>query len=337
MPPSGSSPIPSGELRAVVFPIEWPPVSHASSQYWPPPAKCRPSKPASCPVSSRLSPLPWARRAAEEELTKSICIGPFMPPNPRIRASVPEPSLTPGAQKSVPVECLRATEWLRGAAPGEGGRRAAHSSGGGEAVNVAVAVASPPRLSVQSPLPEAPPPLQAPPQPAKLKSLPAVAVSVTEVPAPKSAAQVDESQSSPEGEEVTRPFPWTMTVRRCWPGGGVLATNVALTSRSASSVRSHPPVPLQAPAQLMKDAPESGTATRWTCEPVEYWALQFPRQSAPAPRTSPLPDVVRRRLTLVGSVRPDPPPELDPHPATTPAPTQTRMNARIASPTSGNR
>ena len=92
--------------------------------------------------------------------------------------------------------------------------------------------------------------------------------------------------------------------------------------------------PLQAPAQLMKDAPESGTATRWTCAPAEYWALQLPRQSAPAPRTSPVPDVVRRRLTLVGSVRPDPPPELDPHPATRPAATQTRMNgARIASPT----
>ena len=247
---------------------------------------------------------------------------------------MPDPSLTPGAQKSVPVECLRSTEWLRGAGPGDGGRRAAHSSGGGEAVNVAVAVASPPRLSVQSPLPEAPPPLQAPPQPWKLKPLPAVAVSVTEVPAPKSAAQVEESQSSPEGEEVTRPFPWTMTVRRCWAGGGVVATNVALTSRSASSVRSQPPVPLQAPAQLMKDAPESGTATRWTCAPAEYWALQLPRQSAPAPRTSPVPDVVRRRLTLVGSVRPDPPPELDPHPATRPAATQTRMNgARIASPT----
>ena len=99
-------------------------------------------------------------------------------------------------------------------------------------------------------------------------------------------------------------------------------------------MRSQPPVPLQAPAQLMKDAPESGTATRWTCAPAEYWALQLPRQSAPAPRTSPVPDVVRRRLTLVGSVRPDPPPELDPHPATRPAATQTRMNgARIASPT----
>src|SRR3984893_8053604 len=173
-----------------------------------------------------------------------------MPPKPRIRASVPEPSLTPGPQKSVVAECWRLTEWLRGAAPGEGGRRAAHSSGGGEAVNVAVAVASPPRLRVQSPLPEAPPPLQAPPHPSKMKPLPAVAVSVTEVPAPKSAAQVEESQSSPDGEEVTRPFPWTMTVRWC----------------------------------------------------------------------------------LVGSVRPDPPPELDPHPATRPATTQTRMNARIASP-----
>src|SRR5205085_2285375 len=89
-------------------------------------------------------------------------------------------------------------------------------------------------------------PLQAAPQPAKLKPLSAVAVSVTDVPAAKSAAQVEESQSSPPGEEVTRPFPWTITFRRCWfGGGGGSVAKVAFSSRSPSKVRSHVPVPLQ--------------------------------------------------------------------------------------------
>src|SRR5205823_5209732 len=83
-------------------------------------------------------------------------------------------------------------------------------------------------------------PLQAVPQPAKLKPLSAVAVSVTEVPAAKSAAQVEESQSKPPREEITRPFPWTITLRRCWfGGGGGSVAKVALSSRSPSKVRSH--------------------------------------------------------------------------------------------------
>src|SRR5439155_12185245 len=67
--------------------------------------------------------------------------------------------------------------------------------GGGCTTKFAYTVASFERVTVQSP-----PPLQSVPQPAKLKPLSAVAVSVTEVPAAKSAAQVEESQSKPPGE-----------------------------------------------------------------------------------------------------------------------------------------
>jgi len=155
---------------------------------------------------------------------------------------------------------------------------------------------------------QSPTPLQSVPQPAKLKPLSAVAVSVTDVPAAKSAAQVEETQSRPLGEDVTRPFPWTITLRRRWlGGGGGSAAKVALTSRSPSKVRSHVPVPLHAPDHETKDAPESGTATRWTWVPEAYGAVQLPRQSAPAPRTRPLPAAVILRFTCVGVVRPEPP------------------------------
>src|SRR5882724_10544987 len=158
-------------------------------------------------------------------------------------------------------------------------------------------------------------------------------MSVTVVPEVKSALQLRDSQSIPAGDEVTRPFPWTTTVSRCWPcGGGVAAANVALTSRSASSVRSQPPLPLQAPAQPKKTAPESGTAIRWTCEPETYCALQLPRQSAPAPRTSPLPEVVRRRVAWDGLRSPEPP-LLEPQAVTATATKKMPIGPRIASPT----
>ena len=156
---------------------------------------------------------------------------------------------------------------------------------------------------------------------------------MTVVPEAKSALQLDESQSIRAGDDVTRPFPWTTTVNRCWPGGGgVVAANVALTSRSASSVRSQPAAPLQAPAQPTKTAPVSGTATRWTGEPETYCALQLPRQSAPAPRTSPLPEVVRRRVAWAGLRSPEPP-LLEPQATTAAATKNMPISPRIASPT----
>ena len=187
---------------------------------------------------------------------------------------------------------------------------------------------------------QSPPPLQSVPQPAKLKPLSAVAVSVTEVPAAKSAAQVEESQSKPPGEEVTRPFPWTITLRRCWfGGGGGSVAKVALSSRSPSKVRSHVPVPLQAPDHATKDAPESGTATRCTWVPEAYGAVQLPRQSAPAPRTRPLPAVLIFRFTCVGLVRPESPSGVEaemeleePQLAAKASARDPRMRARNASP-----
>src|SRR2546425_7820312 len=103
-----------------------------------------------------------------------------------------------------------------------------------------------------------------------------------------------------------------LPIWRCWlGGGGGSVAKVAPTSRSASSVRSHPPVPLHAPDHATKDAPESGTATRWTRVPETYGAVQLPRQSSPAPRTRPLPAVLIVRFTCVGLVRADPPPEVE--------------------------
>jgi hypothetical protein len=54
-------------------------------------------------------------------------------------------------------------------------------------------------------------PLQSLPQPEKLKPLAGAAVSVTEEPESNWAMQVEESQSSPAGDDVTRPLPWTTT------------------------------------------------------------------------------------------------------------------------------
>src|SRR5438552_2666874 len=123
--------------------------------------------------------------------------------------------------------------------------RCACAGGGGCATKFAYTVASLERVIVQPP-----DPLQSVPQLSKPYPLLAAAVSVTVVPSVKSALHWEESQSRPEGDDVTRPFPCTTTVRRCLPtGGGGATAKVALTSRSASNFRSHPAAPLHAPPQ----------------------------------------------------------------------------------------
>ena len=95
------------------------------------------------------------------------------------------------------------TEATRCACDGGGG------GGGCCAVKFAYTARSLLNVNVQPPGP-----LQPAPQPSKLKPLAGVASSEIEIPSAKSAPQVDESQSSPAGREVTRPRPCTITVSR---------------------------------------------------------------------------------------------------------------------------
>src|SRR5215510_12985542 len=74
--------------------------------------------------------------------------------------------------------------------------------GGGGWVNVAVTSTASIMVTVQSPVPEQPPPLQ----PAKVEPMPADAVSVTTEPTSKPAKQV-RPQSIPTGSKVTVPLP----------------------------------------------------------------------------------------------------------------------------------
>ena len=110
-----------------------------------------------------------------------------------------------------------------------------------------------------------PPPLQEPPQPAKVDVAPACSLRVTAVPAGTVVLQVPEEQSMPAGEEVTRPAPspTSVTVTRAVPGdGGGAAVNAAVTSWSALIATSQAPVPEHAPCQPAKLQPASATACR---------------------------------------------------------------------------
>jgi len=101
-----------------------------------------------------------------------------------------------------------------------------------------------------------PGPLHAPPQPAKLEPASACAVSDTALP-PGTVIAHALGQSMPAGDEVMWPVPlptgWTLT-RAAPGGGGGAAENEAVTSWSALIARSHPPVPVQAPAQPTKES-----------------------------------------------------------------------------------
>ncbi|TMB05266.1 MAG: hypothetical protein E6J64_11365, partial [Deltaproteobacteria bacterium] len=96
-------------------------------------------------------------------------------------------------------------------------------------------------------------------------------------------------QSMPAGEEATRPWPSTTTVRRLMPDGRV---KVAVTDTSPVTVTWQAPVPLHAPDHPANVAPGSAIASRRSCAPAAGVAVQLPRQSEPAPRTIPSPGVV---------------------------------------------
>ncbi len=141
-----------------------------------------------------------------------------------------------------------------------------------------------------------PVPLQAPPQPVNVQPLAGVSFSVTCVPLPKFALQV-EPQLMPVGELVTVPLPVSLTesVNSC--------VNVADTLSAALMVTMQLPVPLQAPLQPVKVPPLAGVAVRVTCDPPVKLALQVEPQLIPAGvlATVPLP------FTLTLSVASPPP------------------------------
>src|SRR5580704_5528238 len=109
-----------------------------------------------------------------------------------------------------------------------------------------------------------PTPLQAPPQPEKPKPFAGVAVSVTCVPGARFSLHVD-GQLIPAGALVTEPLPVTFTdnVTSC--------TNVAVTDSAAFVATVQPPLPLQAPPQLLKVQPVTGDAVKTTCDPPVKW------------------------------------------------------------------
>src|ERR1700730_11833279 len=107
-----------------------------------------------------------------------------------------------------------------------------YGDGGGALSKTASTCESAPIWTEQSP-----DPLHAPPQRVKLDPAAGVAVRLTREPSMNDALQVD-GQSIPDGLDVTRPSPETLTVSvRFWAGGGS-ATNVAQTSVSAFIERS---------------------------------------------------------------------------------------------------
>src|SRR6267143_1523201 len=109
-----------------------------------------------------------------------------------------------------------------------------------------------------------PVPLQtSPDQSVKREPQLGLGVMVTLVPGARSSAHAW-GQSIPSGSEVRRPLPDPSddTVSANVPGGRWRAgSNSARTSRSASSRRSHVPVPEHAPVQPLNDAPLDGAAS----------------------------------------------------------------------------
>src|SRR5437588_628521 len=118
-------------------------------------------------------------------------------------------------------------------------------------------------------------PLQLPPvQPVKVEPASAVAVSVTDVPLAKPAAQVA-PQLMPEGEEETVPVPVPVLETVSVTEGAVL--KVAVAASDADTVRLQDEVPVQAPLQPAKMEPASAVAVSVTEAPL----AKLPEQAVP--------------------------------------------------------
>ena len=120
-------------------------------------------------------------------------------------------------------------------------------------------------------------PLQPPDQPANVDPVPAVSVSVTDVPVAMLALHVV-PQLIPEGLLVTVPVPVPAS---CTVSGEVGTLNVAVTEVAAVRVTAQVLVPLQAPDQPAKVEPVLGAAVSVTDVPKPKVALHVVPQLMP--------------------------------------------------------
>ncbi len=127
-----------------------------------------------------------------------------------------------------------------------------------------------------------PVPAHAPPHPRKVEPVSGIAVSFTDVLAPKAAWQLVE-QSSPAGEESILPVPLPVLVTlSVYVAVGAAVANMAVTLLAASIVTVQAPVPVHAPLQPVKVEPVAGTAVKVTVMLTPKGALQRVPQSIPA-------------------------------------------------------
>ena len=116
-------------------------------------------------------------------------------------------------------------------------------------------------LTVQVPAPE-----QSPAHPVKKEPVAGTSIRVTLVPCPNACEQA-EPQLTPAGLDTTVPEPAPDFDTLNVSGSPV---KVAITAFALSSVRSHSPVPEQAPDQPEKKEPEAGVAVSVTGVPASY-------------------------------------------------------------------
>lgn len=124
---------------------------------------------------------------------------------------------------------------------------------------------------------QVPEPMHAPPQPEKTEPVPATAVSVTRVPVEKVLMQ-SPVQSTPAGDEVTRPLP---TPEKRTESGSETVVNVAVTLTTSCTVTVHAPMPEHAPLQPANAEPEAAIGQSVTTVRVSYIALQVAPQLMP--------------------------------------------------------
>ena len=115
--------------------------------------------------------------------------------------------------------------------------------------------------TLQSPDPE-----QAPLHPSKRQPWSGVAESVTLVPS-SNAAEQDDPQSIPAGDDRIVPEPFRAMVNACWFGPVGTSANAGSSSRSRSTVNWQAPLPLQLPFQAENIHPPSGEAVAVTLVP----------------------------------------------------------------------
>ena len=151
---------------------------------------------------------------------------------------------------------------------------------------------------------QAPDPLHAPPQPAKLEPLAGVAVRVTLEACPKLATQIA-PQAMPPGllEMLPVPVPDLLTVSAKFVGAGGVVAKLAVTFWDALIVTVQVEAdPLHAPPQPVKLEPLKGAAVSVTLEPDAKLAVQVAPQAKPAGVLETPPVPVPALLTVTAKV-----------------------------------